>query len=181
MPLQVTCSAYHLLGRPVEDIAQGTLVYSNNRVAAFFVSWLDPQKKREITVVGDRKMLTFDDMRPERPIKIFDKGVTVSKPDEYTDTFNNFRMAIRDGECFEPEITTGEPLVNECSHFIDCILSGKRPLTDGQNGLNVVLVLEALTRSLHEDGRPVSLWQQGQLREVSTKPASQPPVAIRAN
>ena len=181
MPLQVTCSAYHLLGRPVEDIAQGTLVYPNNRVAAFFVSWLDPQKKREITVVGDRKMLTLDDMRPERPIKIFDKGVTVSKPDEYTDTFNNFRMAIRDGECLEPEITTGEPLVNECSHFIDCILSGKRPLTDGQNGLNVVLVLEALTRSLHEDGRPVSLWQQGQLREVSTKPASQPPVAIRAN
>ena len=181
MPIQVTCSAYHLLGRPVEDIAQGTLVYPNNRVAAFFVSWLDPQKKREITVVGDRKMLTFDDMRSERPIKIFDKGITVSKPHEYTDTFNNFRMAIREGECIEPELTTGEPLVNECGHFIDCILSGKRPLTDGQNGLNVVRVLEALTRSLHEDGRPVSLWQQGQLREVSTKPASQPPVAIRAN
>lgn len=180
-PMQVTCSAYHLLGRPVEDIAQGTLLYPGNRVAAFFVSWLDPQKKREITVVGDRKMLTFDDMRPERPIKIFDKGVTVSKPEEYTDTFNNFRMAIREGQSIEPEITTGEPLVNECTHFIDCILTGNRPLTDGQNGLDVVRVLEALTRSFHEDGRPVSMWQR---ERPATGTAAQPsgaPQALRPN
>lgn len=173
LPMQVTCSAYHLLGRPVEDIAQGTLLYPGNRVAAFFVSWLDPQKKREITVVGDRKMLTFDDMRPEKPIKIFDKGVTISKPEEYTDSFNNFRMAIREGQCIEPEITTGEPLVNECTHFIDCILTGNRPMTDGQNGLDVVRVLEALTRSFHEDGRPVSMWQ----RERPTNAPEAPPAA----
>lgn len=182
LPMQVTCSAYHLLGRPVEDIAQGTLLYPGNRVAAFFVSWLDPQKKREITVVGDRKMLTFDDMRPERPLKIFDKGVTVSKLEEYTDTFNNFRMSIREGQCIEPEITTGEPLVNECSHFIDCILNGKRPMTDGQNGLDVVMVLEALTRSFHENGRPVSMWQRERPKTSVEAAASAPvPSAVRPN
>jgi predicted dehydrogenase len=157
----------------MEDIAQGTLVYPNNRVAAFFVSWLDPQKKREITVVGDRKMLIFDDMKPERPIKIFDKGITVSKPSEYSDTFNNFRMSIRDGACVEPDVTTGEPLTNECIHFIDCILSGSTPKTDGQNGLDVVKVLEALTRSFHEDGRPVSLRQHDSSRQgISGHPNS---------
>lgn len=160
VPMQVTCSAYSLLGRPMQDIAQGTLVYPNNRVAAFFVSWLDPQKKREITAVGDRKMLVFDDMRPERPLKIFDKGITVSNPTEYSDTFNNFRMSIREGGCLEPETTTGEPLFNECSHFIDSIIANTRPLTDGYNGLDVVRVLEALTRSIGEGGRPVSLWQR---------------------
>ena len=160
VPMQVTCSAYSLLGRPMQDIAQGTLVYPNNRIAAFFVSWLDPQKKREITVVGDRKMLVFDDMRPERPLKIFDKGITVSKPTEYSDTFNNFRMSIREGGCLEPETTTGEPLFNECCHFIDSIVANTRPLTDGYNGLDVVRVLEALTRSIGEGGRPVSLWQR---------------------
>lgn len=160
LPMQVTCSAYSLLGRPMQDVAQGTLVYPNNRIAAFFVSWLDPQKKREITAVGDRKMLVFDDMKPERPLKIFDKGITVSKPTEYSDNFNNFRMSIRDGGCLEPETTTGEPLFNECCHFIDSVIAGTRPLTDGYNGFDVVRILEALTRSMSEGGRPVSLWHQ---------------------
>jgi predicted dehydrogenase len=138
---------------------------SNNRVAAFFVSWLDPQKKREITVVGDRKMLTFDDMQPERPIKIFDKGVTVNKLPEYTDTFNNFRMSIRDGECIQPEISTGSPLRNECCHFIDCVRTRSNPKTDGYGGLDVVRVLEALSRSANEGGRPVSLWRSQQIAD----------------
>jgi predicted dehydrogenase len=159
LPKQVTCTTYSMLGRPVEDIAQGVLQYSNNRVAAFFVSWLDPQKKREITVVGDRQMLIFDDMRPEKPIKIFDKGVTVSKPPEYSDTFNNFRLSIRDGTCIEPDISTGAPLLNECSHFIDCVRTKARPKTDGRAGLEVVHILEALSRSANEGGRPVSLWR----------------------
>lgn len=157
LPMQVSCSAFNLLGRPREDIAQGTLVYPNNRIASFFVSWLDPQKKREITVVGDRKMLVFDDMRPERPLRIFDKGISVSKPSEYSDTFNNFRMSIREGTCTEPEISTGEPLFTECCHFIDCIADASTPLTDGLFGSEVVAILEALTRSLHEGGRPVSM------------------------
>jgi predicted dehydrogenase len=168
LPMQVTCSGYHLLGRTVEDISQGTLLYPNNRVAAFFVSWLDPQKKREVTIVGDRKMLTFDDMRPERPLKVYDKGVTLNKPAEYADTFNSFRMSIREGQCIEPEVTTGAPLQNECMHFIDCVRTGTKPMTDGYNGLDVVRVLEALSRSALEGGKPVSLWQS-ERRSSATK------------
>jgi predicted dehydrogenase len=102
-------------------------------------------------------MLVFDDMRPERPLRIFDKGISVSKPSEYSDTFNNFRMSIREGTCIEPEISTGEPLFGECCHFIDCIANSSTPLTDGHFGSEVVFILEALTRSLHEGGRPVSM------------------------
>lgn len=159
LPLQVTCSAYSLLGRAVEDIAQGSLLYPGNRVATFFVSWLDPQKKREVTVVGDRKMLIFDDMQPEKPIRVFDKGVTVIRPDEYADTFSSFRMSIREGQVVEPEVTTGEPLVNECFHFLDCIKNGTTPISGGQVGADVVAILEALSRSALEKGRPVDIWQ----------------------
>lgn len=157
MPIRVTCSGYHLLGRPVEDIAQGSLFYPGNRVATFFVSWLDPQKKREVTIVGDRTMLTFDDMKPERPLKMYDKGVTVRQESDFSDSFHSFRLAIREGVCTEPEVSTGAPLKNECVHFIDCVRAGTRPLTDGINGLNVVRVLEALTRSSMERGAPVSV------------------------
>lgn len=166
LPMQVTCSGYHLLGRRVEDIAQGTLLYPHNRVAAFFVSWLDPQKKREVTIVGDRKMLTFDDMRPERPLKVYDKGITISTPAEYHDTFNSFRMSIREGACIEPEVTTGAPLQSECNHFIDCVRSGMTPMTDGYNGLDVVRVLEALSRSALEGGRPISLWESKRVEPI---------------
>lgn len=172
LPMSVTCSAYNMLGRPVEDIAQGVLHYSNNRVAAFFVSWLDPQKKREITVVGDRQMLTFDDMRPERPLKIFDKGVAVSKIPAYTDTFNNFRIAVREGSFTEPQVTTGSPLKNECLHFIDSVRGRTVPRTDGHNGLDVVRVLEALSRSANEGGRPVSLWRSQRAKPVESSLSS---------
>jgi|LauGreDrversion4_2_1035121.scaffolds.fasta_scaffold47012_5 predicted dehydrogenase len=157
MPIRVSCSAYHLLGRPVEDIAQGSLFYPGNRVATFFVSWLDPQKKREVTIVGDRRMLTFDDMKPERPLKMYDKGVTVRQDSDFSDSFHSFRLSIREGLCTEPEVSTGAPLRNECVHFIDCVRTGTRPLTDGVDGLNVVRVLEALSRSAMERGAPVSV------------------------
>jgi predicted dehydrogenase len=166
LPMQVTCSAYSLLGRSVEDIAQGSLLYPGNRVATFFVSWLDPQKKREVTVVGDRKMLIFDDMRPAKPIRVFDKGVTVSMPDQYADTFNSFRMSIREGQVVEPEVTTGEPLVNECSHFLDCVKHGRTPVSDGRLGADVVAILEALSRSALERGRPVDIWQSAERKSV---------------
>jgi predicted dehydrogenase len=157
MPIRVTCSAYHLLGRPVEDIAQGSLFYPGDRVATFFVSWLDPQKKREVTIVGDRTMLTFDDMKPERPLKMYDKGVSVRQESDFTDSFHSFRLSIRDGLCTEPEVSTGAPLQNECVHFIDCVRSGARPFTDGIDGLKVVRVLEALSRSAMERGASVSV------------------------
>jgi predicted dehydrogenase len=179
LPMQVTCSGYHLLGRTVEDISQGTLLYPNNRVAAFFVSWLDPQKKREVTIVGDRKMLTFDDMRPERPLKVYDKGVTLNKPAEYADTFNSFRMSIREGQCIEPEVTTGAPLQNECMHFIDCVRTGTKPMTDGYNGLDVVRVLEALSRSALEGGKPVSLWQSERRSSATKAVAATEELSIR--
>ncbi len=158
-PREVSCSAFPILGRKVEDIAQASLIYPGNRIAAFFVSWLDPEKKREITAVGDKKMLTFNDMNPTRPITIFDKGVKVSSTQEYADTFQSFRMSIHEGNVTEPGVTTGEPLKAECNHFIDCIREGRQPITDGKNGLEVVSVLEALTRSLHENGKPISLWR----------------------
>jgi predicted dehydrogenase len=133
------------------------LYYPNDRVATFFVSWLDPQKKREVTIVGDQKMLTFDDMQPDRPLKMYDKGVTVRQEIDFSDSFHSFRLSIREGLSTEPEVSTGAPLRNECVHFIDCVRKGITPLTDGIDGLKVVRVLEALSRSAMEKGAPVSV------------------------
>lgn len=157
-PLSVSCTAFSPLGLRQEDIAQGSLKYPGDRAATFFVSWLDPQKRREITVVGDQKMLLFDDMVPTKPLTLYDKGIKMEKRSPYSDSFHTFRMSIHQGQVTDLDTTTGEPLKEECRHFVDCVVNEQTPLSDAQNGLDVVRILEGLTKSYNSNGESISLW-----------------------
>ncbi len=75
MPLWISASASHPLGTKREDVAFIALEYPGNVLAHVHVSWLHPQKIRTLTLVGDKKMVVWDDMNPFEPIRIFDKGV----------------------------------------------------------------------------------------------------------
>jgi predicted dehydrogenase len=114
---------------------------------------LDPHKIRKITVVGNKKMVVFDDMESAEKIKLYDKGVDA--PPAY-ETYGEYQT-LRIGDIIIPRLRMSEPLKNECQHFIDCIQNGKKPLTDGHEGLRVVRVLEAAQRSLENRGAPVEL------------------------
>lgn len=156
-PVEASCTTFSVLGLKQQDIAQASLTYHNGRVGVLFVSWLDPQKKREFTVVGDKKMLVFDDMNPTRPLKVFDKGVKLAAPFQYADDFHTFRLGIREGAVTELDCSTGEPLRAECAHFIDSIISGNTPLSDGQLGLDIVTILAALSISAAQGGKSVNV------------------------
>jgi predicted dehydrogenase len=138
----------------IEDAIFATLRYPDDVLVNLHVSWLNPRKARDITVTGDKRMLTFDDMNLGEPIRIYDKQVTetLTKPG-FIDTFASFRASIRDGDVTIPRVSGGEPLRNECDHFLSCIGSGARPLTGGREGLSVVRVLEAIERSLRNGAR----------------------------
>jgi predicted dehydrogenase len=148
--------ALHLIGEePEECIAHGAsyvresvqdvvfcyLRFPSGVVAHLHLSWLDPHKERRITVVGSRRMATFDDMLIEGKLTIYDKGF-----DEDTRSWGEY--IARSGDTFSPRIPNVEPLRIECEHFIDCVRTGATPRSDGQSGLRVVRVLEALQRSL---------------------------------
>lgn len=137
----------------VEDAVFATLRYPGEVLVNLHVSWLNPRKARDITVVGDRRMLTFDDMNISEPLRLYDKRVDGAAPPKYTDTFATFRSSIRDGDILIPRVAVGEPLRNECEHFLDCIAAGTQPLTDGVSGVAVVRVLEAIARSIRNHGR----------------------------
>jgi predicted dehydrogenase len=130
----------------VFDVAYLTLYFPGSTMADLRVSWLDPCKIRRITIVGSKKMIVYDDIEPVDKIKIYDKGVDVQP---YTDTFEEFHLAYRYGDEVTYPIQWHEPLKAECQHFIDCIQNDKTPITDGQEGLSVVRVLEAAQRSLN--------------------------------
>jgi predicted dehydrogenase len=125
----------------VEDVVFCYLRFPSGIVAHLHLSWLDPHKERRLTVVGARRMATFDDMLVEGKLAIYDKGF-----DEDTRSWGEY--IARSGDMFAPRVPNAEPLRLECEHFLDCIRAGSTPRSDGASGLRVVRVLEQLQRSL---------------------------------
>ena len=125
----------------VEDVVFCYLRFPSGKIAHMHLSWLDPHKMRRITVVGNEKMVVFDDMELERKVTIYEKG-----PWQPTDTYGEWQT--RTGDIFSPKIPTDEPLRLECRHFLDLIRGEGDPLRAAQEGLAVVRVLEQLQASL---------------------------------
>jgi predicted dehydrogenase len=139
----VECSAHgeSYVRGGVQDVVFCYLRFPSGQVAHLHLSWLDPHKERRITVVGSKRMATFDDMRTEGKLTVYDKGF-----DEDASSWGEY--ITRAGESFSPRLANAEPLRLECQHFIDCIREGRTPRSDGHSGLRVVRVLEALQHSL---------------------------------
>ena len=123
----------------------GYLRFPSGRAAHLHLSWLDPHKERRFTVVGSKRMATFDDMDIERKVTIYDKGF-----DEDTGSYGEY--ITRSGDIWSPQIPNREPLRIECEHFVECIREGRQPLSDGASGLRVVRVLEGLQARLDATG-----------------------------
>ena len=128
-----------------------TLRYPGDIVVHIEASWLNPRKRRLISVIGSERMLTVDDMDLNEPLRIYDKGV-VGAEAEITDTFAAFRSQIREGQVLIPHVTTGEPLRAECDAFLARIRGEEGWLSDGWAGADVVAVLEAIDRSIAANG-----------------------------
>jgi predicted dehydrogenase len=149
--VSATGAAYLRPDRGVEDVVFATLRFADGRLAHLHVSWLDPHKRRSLTIVGTRKMLTFDDTLPDEKLKITDKGADARAGHV---TYSE-GVAVRAGDVTSPVLPHVEPLLSECEHFIACVAGGTRPRSDGRQGLAVVRVLEAGQRSLRAGGAPV--------------------------
>jgi predicted dehydrogenase len=144
-PEEVLAHGESFVREGVEDVVFCNLRFRSGRVAHMHLSWLDPHKERRFTLVGSKRMATFDDMALERKVTVYDKGFD---PD-----FRNYGEYItRSGDVMSPQVSNEEPLRIECRHFIDCIATGSEPLSGPESGLRVVRVLEALQRSLDAGG-----------------------------
>ena len=152
-PVQVTARGECYLQDGVEDVAFLTLHFQNKIMAHIHVSWLDPYRMREFTIVGSKKMVQFDDTSNMEKIKIFDKGAA------YTGAYEGYgeSLSVRIGDILIPKVDMKEPLREECQHFLDCVMEGSPPQTDGESGLRVVQVLEAAQKSMKKEGAPVKL------------------------
>ncbi|MGZ9226835.1 MAG: Gfo/Idh/MocA family protein, partial [Anaerolineales bacterium] len=169
-PLSVNCRGNCHITPGIEDVTNMALTFPNNQLATVQNSWLDPRKVREMTIVGTRRMIVYDDVEPLEKIKIYD--ARVDRPPHYN-TFAEFTYSYHYGDIYVPYVKQEEPLKVECQHFLDCINTGASPISNGQRGLELVKILEASSKSLKANGAPIYLDEE-------PKAAARPVIQIRA-
>jgi predicted dehydrogenase len=143
-----------------DDVGFISLGYPENVLAHVHVSWADPDKAREVVVVKSDKRIVFNDLNGIEQVRVFEKGVSTVEQEPLN--YGEFRFEIRDGDIISPRIEPVEPLKHQCRHFLDCVRTGKRPISSGVEGRDVVSVLEAVNRSIECKGLQVEVESKGQ-------------------
>lgn len=142
----------HVKGKP-ENTAFVSLMYEDNFIAHINANWLSPIKVRQILIGGDKKMIVFDDLEQAEKIKIYDSGLVIDNKEDLYETLVGYRT----GDMLAPKIPTTEALKEEVIHFIDCINTGKKPITSGEMGLEMVRLLSLATKSIKQHGTPLDI------------------------
>ena len=173
-PEAVVATGGNYLHKKIADVTTTHLEFPSGLRAHIFVSWLHPFKEQMLVVVGDRKMAVFNDTKPWK-----DKLLLYPHEIRWE---NNIPVPAK----AEPErldIPKDEPLRLECEHFLDCISNGKKPITDGREGLRVLKILKASQRSLDEEGRKIYLEEKDDrsYRRSTPKPKTEDPLDITTN
>ena len=157
MPVSVSCQGEAHITNGVEDVTNMSLHFPKRGLFAMIhSSWLDPNKVREMTFVGSKRMLVYNDLEPMEKIKIFDKRV--ERPPHY-DTFAEFHYSYHYGDIYSPYIKQVEPLRVECQHFLDCINNGQSSESGAEKGVQVIQILEAASESLKNKGREIRIQE----------------------
>ena len=151
-PRSVTALGRSYLQPGIEDVVFLTMAFDSGVVAHAQMSWLDPHKERRLTLVGSRQMAVFDDMVPREKLRIYDKGV--ERP-EYRSWGES--LAVREGDIFIPRVSNAEPLAVQLKHFAQVVRGQAVPRADAADGVRVVRVLDAASRSLAQGGMPVRI------------------------
>jgi len=158
-PQWVSAVGGKVLGNCRDDVGFISLGYPDNVLAHVHVSWADPDKAREVVVVKSDKRIVFNDLNGIEQVRVFEKGVSPVEHEPLN--YGEFRFEIRDGDIISPRIEPVEPLKHQCRHFLECVRTGKRPISSGVEGRDVVRVLEAVNRSTECKGLQVEIENKG--------------------
>jgi predicted dehydrogenase len=164
-PIDVSVRGQSFIQDGIEDVVFLSLYFANRIMAHIHLSWLDPHKVRKTTVVGADKMVVFDDTEASEKLRVYNNHAEVPSVRSYGDS-----IQVRFGDILIPRVDMSEPLKIECQHFIDCVRDHKTPLSDAQDGLRVIRILQAAQESMEHDGLPIRIQgnNNGNLRPTTT-------------
>jgi len=176
-PEWVSAIGGKVLGNCRDDVGFVSLGYPGNVLGHVHVSWADPDKAREVVVVKSDRRIVFNDLNGPEQVRVFEKGV--SPVDEEPLNYGESCFQIRDGDIISPRIEPVEPLKNQCRHFLECIRTGKRPVSNGAHGRDVVRVLEAINRSIESKGLQVQVEDKADYVHPSVDASEAPECSLR--
>jgi len=147
-PVSVTANGQSYLNPGIDDVVFATFIFEHGVAAHVHASWLNPNKVRQITVVGSKKMAVCDDLDLRHPVRLYDKRVSLPPISEITGSFLQHKTLVVDSGAMIPVVQTREPLLGEVDDFFECIISGQKPRADGLSGWRVVALMEAAAQSI---------------------------------
>lgn len=153
LPISVNCQGNAHITPGIEDVTNISLSFEGNQFASIQSSWLEPRKVRQMTIVGSRRMIVYDDLQTHEKIRVYD--TRVERPAHY-DSFAQFHYSYHNGDCHIPQLRQEEPLKVMCEHFLDCVAKGSRPISCGREGAKLVRILEASSESLAAAGAGIA-------------------------
>jgi len=159
-PIAVSSHGRCFLSGRQEDVVVSAYRYPHDVMGFMHVSWLNPKKVREITVVGGKRMAVWNDIDLVEPVRIYDKSASTEAHPPYADSFGAQRAIIRDGDVLIPKVGGPEPLRSECAHFVECIRTGATPINHARMATRIVESLEASQRSIQLGGDAVAIGRQ---------------------
>jgi predicted dehydrogenase len=151
--VQVAASARSVFQADIPETAFITLTFEGGASANIQISWLAPRKVRQMVVVGSRRMVQYDDTVPDESIRIYDRGMEFSPPEN----FGEYQLSYRSGDIVAPRLDAAEPLGLELADFARSIHTGQRPRSHAELGYEIVAVIEAAETSLRRGGQPIAL------------------------
>jgi predicted dehydrogenase len=157
-PTAVSATVHQHVPGAQANMAAITLFYDSSFVAHLTVNWMSPVKVRRTLIGGSRQMIVYDDVEPSQKIMVYEKGIDLHTPN---DGGEDIRISYRAGDVWGPKLEGGEALDRSAAHFIDCVQTGKTPVTDGRSGRDVVRMMEGAMISARTEGARVELSQVG--------------------
>ena len=145
LPETVAAHGTHILGTSRADAVVARLMFSDGVEGHLLASWHHPVKEQRIMIVGDRGMVLFDDLSPDRKLCFYEEYVR----------WQDGKPELIKSPAQPAALSSEEPLRRECQAFLEAMATRVPPLADGRSGLHVLCVLDACRRSMQQGGAPV--------------------------